>query len=64
MPRVNEFQRKKQRARNIIILHLAKEGYKLREISTEIKKRYKDDLSVQRVHKIIKDLLEEENERS
>lgn len=63
MPRVNQFQRKRQRARNIIILHLAKEGYKLREISAEIKKRYKDDLTTSRIHKIIKDMLEEENER-
>jgi hypothetical protein len=64
MPRVNQFQKQRQRARNIIILHLAKEGYKLREISAEVKKRYRDDLTTSRIHKIISNMLAEEGEQN
>jgi len=60
MPRVNEFQRKRMDARNIIILHLIKEGKKLQEVADIIKKRYGDTLSRQRVHQIAQRLLEKE----
>jgi transposase-like protein len=58
MPRVSIFQKKRQEARNIVILYLAKEGYKAREIAEIIKERYRDVLSVSRVNKIIQTMSE------